>query len=450
MNFLSAAATIITFAAFYAWSGDGIDSGPRPAIRRITPLAPDFSIVTEVSPPEPYEGQQFGIIYWLRAQRPPAAVDIDPQQFASFWTELISLPPGGNPGVRRGQGFSDFLLRQVVAFPLSAGPLQLPPISVKIKRAGGRAGPGGDWDLSGSAQPVDLMIRTLPGTPSDIQDLPMVGNVTGRWTRSAASNNRKAVLELEGDAGLALFNPARALTRSNAASVRLISSEDLPRTVDVAGERRISLLTRQRWEFQFDQGSLRQGRYGDMTIPVFDPRSASWTQLRISGISVAEDAPQSEPATAVTADPAAGLQMDTRPLFPVLLPPLIGLLVAVSGLSMLRYARRRRIAAVGADSRCIPGLAKKLKASPESFLDGAHRAIQQLERDYAQAHVSGAVKSELAALNGTVQSYRFGREPMPPEARLQMLESLNAAARRMRNETMQGAGKHRHRFDRIE
>src|SRR2546427_5236076 len=37
-------------------------------------------------------GQQFSIVYSLVAQRYPTAVDVQPQQFSGFWTEIVTLP----------------------------------------------------------------------------------------------------------------------------------------------------------------------------------------------------------------------------------------------------------------------------------------------------------------------------------------------------------------------
>src|SRR2546427_1604635 len=94
-------------------------------------------------------GQQFSIVYSLVAQRYPTAVDVQPQQFSGFWTEIVTLPQEPRTIMRlvAGKPTHEFLLRQVIAYPVEEGKLVLPPLAVKIMITGALAPGATNWDL---------------------------------------------------------------------------------------------------------------------------------------------------------------------------------------------------------------------------------------------------------------------------------------------------------------
>jgi len=253
----------------------------------VTPIAEDMAIVTEISHASPCVGQQFNVIYWLRARRSPAAIDIDPQQFPSFWSEVVPVPPESQSRSRMSQGQVEFLLRQVIAFPLVHGDLELPLISLKIKRARGIASRGAEWDVRGTSKPVWLKIRAVPGRGPQQDTVPLVGDVKGSMILGGAESEFHATLELEGTANLALLQPAIRLADAPDVllSTSLIDAERLARTVDTAGSRVLQLLMRYRWGIRVAaRRRERAPRLEDLMLPVYDPDNARWREIRIPGI----------------------------------------------------------------------------------------------------------------------------------------------------------------------
>lgn len=256
--------------------GQGAPSGPSRSF--ISQIAPDFAIVTEVSLDTPYVGQQFCIIYKLRAQHPPAAVDIDPQQYSGFWTELIpiSQDAAASPRILKERGAVDYLLRQIVAYPLLEGRQKLPPLSLKIKRAGNITDRREDWDLLGASAPVDIAVSPLPPTSQAGAGMLLVGNVNGLMS-PAGEDGQAILLEIQGTANLALFKPLDWLQPPAGVQVhqQLVGAEKQPQTVDIEGRRQLSLLQRQRWLLGID-GAGPGRRLGAFYLPVFEPREKLW------------------------------------------------------------------------------------------------------------------------------------------------------------------------------
>jgi hypothetical protein len=397
-----------------------------PARTFVSSIARDLAIVTEVSLQEPYVGQQFSVIYRLRAQRPPVAVDIDPQQYPGFWTEVIPISQESASTARplRGQPVVDFLLRQVVAYPIEEGALRLPPLSIKVKRAGRVSRQPDDWDVVGLSDPVGIRSLPLPPGAEAGKTMPLVGSAEGSMTWEGDDYTTVA-LELQGTANLALFEPLDwvRLRPGQACRAYLARAENAPRTVDLEGKRQLSLVQRQRWILDF-AGSGSDLGVGDLIVPVFAPLEKSWNRLRIQGAQ----RPGSPSATGGqhTGATGAGADPGVRPRGARWAVLEVGMAVAglaVIGTILFWLARKYRS---GNDR--IPDspavLEKKTRISPRAFLDSAHKLLEKCAREMGRQHNLGAEDTLLDRCWITVQGYRFNREPLPAEAYDQILSSV--------------------------
>ncbi len=395
------------------------ETAPDPARTFITQIAPDLAIVTEVSLGAPFVGQQFSLIYRLRALRPPAAVDVDPQQFRGFWTEIVPLSPESASAARPvgGQAAVDYLLRQVIAFPLLDGALRLPPLSVKVKRPGSPAAQRDDWDVLGSSSPVDVRSVPLPPWPRAGSDLPLVGSVAGslKWQGDGRS---ALLLEMEGTANLALFRPVDWLGTPQGARLqaRLAAADNVTQTIDKEGKRQLSLIQRQRWLIGISGGIPGQ-RIGDFRLPVFDPREKTWKEVRVEGVSLPGSGTAARGALSAS---EAGARAETASYHWQAV--LVVALVAVPVVWF--WVHRRHLHAGKQPDDGLDVIEKRLKTSPRSFLDSAHRLLERRAAQMRRSHNLGAEDTALDRCWITVQRYRFNREPLSPEARNEILKAL--------------------------
>lgn len=259
----------------------------------VSRISPDFAVVTEVSSATPHVGEQFSIIYWLRAQHAPVAVDIDPQQFPSLWTEVVPVSTESGAGGRARPGYSEFLLRQVVAFPLAEGEAVLPGLSLKIKRTGSQSRRRDDWDLVATSESVHFRVLPVPDSGWVRGQLPLVGTLRGEMSPASADDPGRVILELESTANISWFQPGAWVRQAEGTPIRsrLLSSENQARIVDMRGRRRLSIVIRQRWSLEKVEGSAKGTRFDDLVVPVFDPEALEWIQVRIPGTWTGPRAP---------------------------------------------------------------------------------------------------------------------------------------------------------------
>ncbi len=422
--------SMFPFACLFLILLHGSIAAPATEIDRsrtvITRIAPDLSIITEVSIEDPCVGQQFSIMYRLRAVHPPAAVDIDPQQYPGFWTIVIPVsqdsPSAARP-VKSGTGV-DYLLRQVVAFPLEEGMLKLPPLSLKIKRPGRAAAQQVDWDVKGQADPVAITALPLSsGLPGDNR-VPLVGTVTGEMRRAEGSPSGM-LLEIQGTANLALFHPLDWLVPKAGTRYRAIleNEEQMPRTVDRDGKRQLSLVQRQQWRISvFPADASLQ--VGDLVLPVFEPVEQSWKQTVIPGLGstqgnrpAADETPSKAPATVVDQGVSRSRLMAIS----------FGIVV-LAGLSAILFWVIRWITKIHPGGEItdisLEVLQKQLRASPRIFLDGAHNLLEKFAETQNRRHDLGAGETPLDQCWLSVQRYRFTREPLPAAKRTEIFAAI--------------------------
>lgn len=260
-------------------------------------IGPNVAIVTEMSDEDPYVGQQFSVIYSLRCTVPPVAVDVDPQDFAGFWT--VTTPTTGQarpePVTLNGRPATDFLLRQLIVFPLKPGRQVLPSLRLKIKQD---VNSRDDWDLTRQAGPVMVNVKPVP-VAGDRQDVFfMVGSLDAAVSGGDSGGSHEAVLEIEGTANLDLFRPEQWLNSRDGQPVlvRLKAAERLVQTRDYEGKRRLTLLQRQRWAVVTPAGERGDIALKPLSIPVFDPEASTWRSVDLPAFGLGSGASQAAQA----------------------------------------------------------------------------------------------------------------------------------------------------------
>lgn len=391
--------------------------GPEPAAL-VTAIASELAIVTEVGTLNPYVGQQFSVIYWLRARRAPAAVDVDPQQFPGFWSEMVPISPESGPVLRSTESYSEYLLRQVAAFPLIEGTAQLPPLALKIRLGTARPAASAGWDIIARSQTVPLQVRALPGRVGPPGAMPLVGEVQGSISVEAVGSEHRAILEVDGTANLWLFRPEEWLDAPPGMRLRcrLLSSDRIPQILDTGGRRRLTLRARQRWSLECESGAT-----GDLRLKVFEPRSAAWSEVRIAGAVVPQR--RARPPAASHSLPVEAAVPGPRPRWA--LPALAAGVTLVLFLG-LRHARKLARAGMGGGVD-FAALERKMRQSPFAFLDAVRREIDRHARRRMRRHDLGARDTLLDECWRSVERYRFAGEAPPIEARIELLQRLRLA-----------------------
>jgi hypothetical protein len=259
---------------------------------QVSRIAPGFSIVTEVSSENPYLGQQFSIIYRMEASKPPLAVDIDPQQFSGLWSEIAPLRENASThkGSSKGDANFQYWLRQVVAYPLIEGPLQLPPLQVKIKTSESSALSSDDWDLVKTSDSVIIHVTSPFKAKESRDEFPLVGTVEGKISQIRRGEQVEATLEMWGTANLDLFSAIQWIRSPGnlPLSIRLSARENTIQTQDIGGRRRVSLLQRRCWTVKSPWEGNKGIPISDINLPVFDAQRASWGIKRVVGIGSGE------------------------------------------------------------------------------------------------------------------------------------------------------------------
>ncbi len=256
----------------------------------IAQIAPGLKIRTEVSSHSPHVGQQFSILYSLVTQRYPTAIDIEPQQYSGFWTEIVPLAEQTRTITRLldGRPTHEFTLRQIIASPMEEGALGLPPLSVKIMMGGPAAAGAPRWDVVASSESVSLTVLPLPAPEAGAARSLLVGTLEGRLAESKGSQGREVILDLQGTANLAFFQPLDWFRGTGVTFLapRLVQAESFVETWDTGHRRRLTMQQHHRWAIWTIPQDGAARRVEDLQIPVFDPGRGTWANVRIPGIDV--------------------------------------------------------------------------------------------------------------------------------------------------------------------
>ncbi|MBP1611096.1 MAG: Oxygen tolerance [Acidobacteria bacterium] len=286
MNVRFALLALISFAFSYEMFGQ---QQVRDFSRsQASEIAPGFAIVTELSADRVYLGQQFSILYSLEAAKPPVAVDIDPQQFSGFWSEIAPLKEGESNRSRAvgARGNYRYLLRQVVAYPLIEGSLQLPPLQVKIKTSLSSSQASDGWDIIKASDPPKISVIYPLKEREPTGQYPLVGSVEGKISKVFRGGRTEASLELWGSVNLDLFRASQWVRSPENVqiSMQLIDKENTVQTQDIGGKRSVSLLQRRRWSIRSRWKASGEPQIMDIHLPFFDVQQASWKTKLIEGI----------------------------------------------------------------------------------------------------------------------------------------------------------------------
>jgi hypothetical protein len=390
-----------------------------------TQISPSLSIVREINPANPYAGQQFSIIYSLYAFQFPVAVDIEPQQYSHFWTEIIPLTAQTRTITRiiNGRPRHEFLLRQVVAYPLSTGILELPPLALKIKMTGSLAAGSENWDLIAQSKADFIRVRPLPPQLQSVSGTPFTGSMSGQWSEIQTGAGHEVQLQLRGNANLAFFRP-QDWVRSRGGfyhSPRLVDAESEIQTRDLGGNRQLAVVHSQRWSIRVFPSGQGPVQMEDLVIPLFEPESATWSAVRMPGFPL-------RASSAGVDHVGEKVQSVDEPHFLARYMPWVFGLGAVGALILWRV-RKIWVGKEGSRfqswaNRQLAILRKQAGKAPRSFIETAHRVLERYsdEQNLRLRHENTAFQQCWSR----VERNRFVAEDPSLEEQARLLEDIQA------------------------
>lgn len=429
-KFFSASLRLCGFALMMAVQAEKIypQAGGRIFETRISP---SLSIVREINPPSPFVGQQFTIIYSLHALKIPVAVDIEPQQYSHFWTEIIPLKeqPRTVARIVQGRARHEFVLRQVVAYPLSAGLLELPPLALKIKTMGNLVAGSDNWDLIARSRPDFVRVQPLPPEQERTGRAVFVGSISGQWSEIPTAHGHEIRLEMRGNANLAFFHP-EDWVRSRGGfylSSRLASAESEVQTKDIGGNRQLLVTNGQRWSIRVFPSGKEPLRLDDLVIPVFQPESETWSTIRIRGFPLRASAADAQRRNL---GELQAVPRDDRisPARYILLLVTACAVVAASILWLVLKSRGRQKGSPSQRSatRELGNLRKQSGKAPRSFLETAHRVLQRYAEEHHLIPQPGNEDTAFQRCWTWVERSRFVAVDPSPEEQARLLQSLQS------------------------
>ena len=395
-----------------------------------TPIAPGLSISVDISTSSPYLGQQFSIVYSLVAQRYPTAVDVQPQQFSGFWTEVVPLPQETRTITRLvgGRPTHEFLLRQVIAYAMEEGDLLLPPLAVKIMITGALAPGSTNWDVEGASKPVPIRVLPLPDNPEPDQHSLLVGTLEGRLKPAERGEGMESFLELQGTANIAFFQPQEWLRSRGATFLppRLLKAGSEIDTMDVGGKRKLTLVLNRTWAIRLLPSMSEEIRIDDLRIPVFLPGADGWKEARIKGLSFRTPSgidTASRPSYESRARRPGELRAFLNRYGLLSLALIAGLAAACASGWLVR--RRREIRS--SEHRVMHDFGKLEKQShkaPRSFLETAHKIMVCYASENQVKPATGIEEMPFDQCWFEIERCRFNGEEPSAEKREQIMQLM--------------------------
>ncbi len=291
----------------------------------------------EVAAPEPEEGTLF-LRYRVNRDNPYLGQEVlldleiisEPNQgfqveettglpdVEGFWTQILEQPRRLKPRrvTIRGKRYTSYRIWRAALYPLTAGTLTLPPVSMTFSQGAGLFRTGRRFRRR--ARAVRLEVKPLPSEdrPSDF-----VSTNVGKYRLTAKVDQKRV------PAGKALLYTVRLSGKGNVASAKLPTIGDIPNfrvfaptvrddvEADAAGIRGYKeaeyLLMAQKG------GSLKIPK---IELPIFDPTTGKYRRLTTKAISVRVDG-EPDPTTTIAPPPpppvAAAATPGTDPLRPL-------------------------------------------------------------------------------------------------------------------------------------
>jgi hypothetical protein len=136
-------------------------------------------LVGEIDRPRAYVGQQVTFTLKLLTQARIRGVAYQTRpDFNGFWVErefdAIEDPKGtveGQPTVREGKSYQEFVLTRIALFPTTSGPHQIDPINVQMRVASDRGGGFGSFFFDRE----QTILRRTPPLTVDVAPIPAAG-----------------------------------------------------------------------------------------------------------------------------------------------------------------------------------------------------------------------------------------------------------------------------------
>ena len=263
---------------------------------------PNGFLRTWVDQGEPYVGQQVTVTVYLYLPRPlRGSPQITQEPNADgFWVQDLLGPSRElRPEVQQlnRRTFQVYMLRRFAAFPLAEGEATIGATALTVPTGGllgGIFGGGGGAPQQLQGVPVTVNVRPLPDAPTAASD-PHVGTLalTAELDRAQVITGDAVVLTLTAT-GRGLLEQLR-LPAPTGDGLRVLEPEirdAISHPNDVVGGTRTI-----RWLIVPEEPG--EWTLGPFEVPVFDPRTQSWSAARAPALSLAA----AGNATSTSADP---------------------------------------------------------------------------------------------------------------------------------------------------
>ena len=396
------------------------DPGGLDPFGDVHPGQRDLILLASVDNERPFVGQQVTYSLYLLARGQPGGIEkLQQPRLDSFWTEEVEAPQQlvAESKIIDGVPYHSYLLRKRALFPLRPGKVTIEPAEVGVLTGFGVLFPRGS--VKRSSQPINLDVQPLPqGKPPAFDP----GNV-GQWQLTASAQ----------PVDVAVGSPTTLrLVATGHGNVRDLRMPKLP---VIGGLRAYDATTADKETIDKGQVNgtrtveqlLVPERTGVIEIPalsmdIFDPVLKQYRTLHTEALEL-RVAPAA-PGTAMTTPLAQNLlsgggvrpirlhlgsaSMRTKPwsqpwFFPLLALPPLGLLVAF-GFSRARQMlqvdpqeKRVRLARSAASKRLLGAKALLAKGDAAAFYAEVARALTGYLADKQNVAAAGLTREELSA-----------------------------------------------------
>ncbi|HEX4385676.1 MAG TPA: BatD family protein [Myxococcales bacterium] len=380
----------------------------------------DLILLASVDNERPFVGQQVTYSLYLLARGQPGGIEkLQQPRLDNFWTEEIEAPQQlvAESKIIDGVPYHSYLLRKRALFPLRAGKVAIEPAEVGVLTGFGVLFPRGS--VKRASQPVNLDVQPLPpGKPAAFDP----GNV-GQWQLTATAQ------PIDVAVGAPVTLRLLATGRGNVRDLRL------PKVPAIQGLRAYDATTADKETVEKGQVNgtrtveqlLVPERTGVIAIPalamdIFDPVLKQYRTLHTEALElrVAPAAPGTAMATPLAQNLLSGggvrpirLHLGSASLwtppwsrpwfFPLLALPPMGLLLAFGfskARQMLRIdpnEKRVRLARSAASKRLLGAKALLAKGDAAAFYAEVARSLTGYLADKQNVAAAGLTREELSA-----------------------------------------------------
>jgi len=272
--------------------------GPELNVSEIPKSAVDSQafVYAAAYPSNPYVGQQVTVTYYLFLRQALSADPVVAREptFNDFWVQdLLSIAPPheSQEHMIHGLSYRAYILRNIAAFPLKTGELEITPLAVKLPLGSSWFGP--DRHLARNTRALRIRVKAQPGNRND-QPPAVVGQLTLKAElepkKVQAGDAATLTLTVAGTGNLGQVRPQIKVPQGIRLFKPTFEDEFTLTHGLLGGQREI------RWTVMAD----KPGKYqiGNVVLATLDPEQDTyhWPKAAPVTLDVAQGAASTQPA----------------------------------------------------------------------------------------------------------------------------------------------------------